>query len=99
MTYALIIKPKAEFDIQDAYEYYEKGKPGLGSEFVRAVDACFAKIGRNPLAYPVLHKQIRRVLIRRFPYGIFYIFEDDRIIVIACLHAKRDPKSWQGRRL
>ena len=97
MSYPLLIKPEAELDIQDAYQYYEESQLGLGSEFVRAIDACFAKIGRSPLAYPMLHKQIRRALIRKFPYGVFYILEDNRVVVIACLHARREPIQWQDR--
>ena len=58
MSYPLLIKPEAELDIRDAYQYYEESQPGLGSEFVRAIDACFAKIGRSPLAHSALHKQI-----------------------------------------
>ena len=99
MSYTLLIRPEAELDIQDAYQYYEEGEQGLGSEFVRAIDACFSQIGRNPLAYPLVHRQIRRALIRKFPYGIFYIVENSKIIVIACFHSKRDPKRWQDRGL
>ncbi|MEL7224764.1 MAG: type II toxin-antitoxin system RelE/ParE family toxin [Cyanobacteria bacterium P01_D01_bin.36] len=97
MSYSLVIRPEAEFDIQDAYKYYESKETGLGSEFVRAVDACLSKVGRNPESYPVVHKQIRRSLLRRFPYGIFYIIENTTIVVIACFHAKRSPKNWAGR--
>ncbi|MUG94367.1 type II toxin-antitoxin system RelE/ParE family toxin [Scytonema sp. UIC 10036] len=99
MTYQLTISPEAELDIQDAFEWYEQRNSGLGSEFVRAVDSCFALIGRNPLAYPIVYRQVRRALIRRFPYGIAYVVEDDVITIIACFHAKRDPKKWQQRNI
>ena len=49
-----MIRPEAELDIQEAYQYYEKCEVGLGSEFIRSVDAIFSKVGRNPLAYPIL---------------------------------------------
>ncbi|NJR62126.1 MAG: type II toxin-antitoxin system RelE/ParE family toxin [Cyanobacteria bacterium CRU_2_1] len=97
MSYSLIIRPEAELDIQEAFEWYEAQTIGLGSEFVRAVDACLSNIGRNPLAYPCIHKQARRALLRRFPYGILYVFEQETISVIACFHGKRAPKSWQDR--
>jgi plasmid stabilization system protein ParE len=97
MSYSLIIRPEAELDIQDAFEWYEAQNPGLGSEFVRAVDNCLSGIGRNPLAYPLIYQQARRTLLRRFPYGIVYVFDQDIITVIACFHGKRDPKSWQDR--
>ena len=97
MTYSLVIRAEAELDIQQAYQYYEKRDLGLGSEFVRAIDASLSKIGRNPMAYPKAYKQVRRALIRRFPYGIFYVVEDKRVVVIACFHAKRNPQSLSDR--
>lgn len=97
MSYSLVIRSEAELDIQDAYQFYEERSQGLGSEFVRSIDACISKIGRNPRAYPTVYRQIRRVLIRKFPYGIFYLVENRKIIVIACFHVKRDPKHWQKR--
>ncbi|WP_026730904.1 type II toxin-antitoxin system RelE/ParE family toxin [Fischerella sp. PCC 9605] len=97
MNYKLLISPEAELDIEEAFEWYEESNPGLGYEFVRVVDSCLAGIGRNLLAYPLVHQEIRRALIRRFPYGIFYLFEEDTIIVIACFHVKRDPQQWQCR--
>lgn len=96
-NYRLIIRPEAEFDIQDAFEYYEAQSSGLGSEFVRAIDACLSGIGRNPQAYPVVYKQARRALIRRFPYGILYVINQDVIVVLACFHGRRNPKTWQDR--
>lgn len=96
MSYSLIIRPEAELDIQDAFEWYEAQAPGLGSEFVR-IDACLSNIGRNPLAYPLIYQQARRVLLRRFPYGILYVYEQETISVIACFDGKRNPKSWQDR--
>lgn len=97
MSYRLLIRPEAELDIQDAFEWYEAQTLGLGSEFVRAVDNCLSGIGRSPLAHPILYKQARRALIRRFPYGILYAFDQDIITVVACFHGKRDPKPWKDR--
>jgi plasmid stabilization system protein ParE len=97
MSYILIISPEAELDIQDAFDWYEQRDSGLGSEFVRAVDSCLTAIVRNPSAYPLIYEQVRRVLVRRFPYGVIYILEEGTITVIACFHTKRDPKQWQSR--
>jgi plasmid stabilization system protein ParE len=64
--YQLIIRPEAEQDIDDAYDWYEASQPRLGSEFVRAVDVAIAKIGRNPLAYPVKYRQVRQRWQKKF---------------------------------
>ncbi|WAL61464.1 type II toxin-antitoxin system RelE/ParE family toxin [Thermocoleostomius sinensis] len=97
MSYNLIIRPEAELDIQDGFKWYETQVPGLGSEFIRAIDTCLSGIGRNPLAYPLLYQQARRALVRRFPYSILYVFDQNTVSIIACFHSKRNPKSWQER--
>lgn len=96
-TFFVSIKPEAEAEIKEAYQWYESRAQGLGAEFVRAVDACLSSIERNPRSYAVIHDAIRRALLRRFPYGIFYFLDGQRIVVIACFHASRDPQHWQRR--
>ena len=93
----LIIRPEAESDIQEACAWYEDKSKGLGADFIRCIDAALSLIQRSPELYAQVHKNIRRALIRRFPYGIFYIAEVDKIIVLAVLHVKRNPKHWQKR--
>lgn len=91
MTYDIILRPEAAREVQEAFDWYEEKSEGLGLEFLRAADACMAGIRRNPLAYPVMHQEIRRALLRKFPYALFYMVSEERIIVLACFHAKRDP--------
>ena len=91
------IRPEAEEDIFDSYRWYEERDVGLGEEFLRAIDACIASVQRNPLSYPIVHKQIRRALLRKFPHGIFYIVDGEDLIIIACFHVRRDPKKLEGR--
>lgn len=55
MSYGLLIKPEAELDLEDAYNWYEQKNRGLGSEFIRVVDASLANIQRNPLAHPLVY--------------------------------------------
>jgi len=98
MKYALIIRPEAEQDMQGAFGWYEDRVSGLGREFLRCVDAAIAQINRAPAIHPVVYQDIRRVLTRRFPFGIFYIVVGQRIIVLAVLHTRRDPSLWQKRK-
>ena len=97
MKKALILHPDAERDLVDAYGWYEARVTGLGSEFLLSIDAALSSIQRTPKMYPFVYKNVRRALIRRFPYGIFYVIEEDRIVVLGILHARRDPKTWQDR--
>jgi len=93
----LIIRPEAEAELAEAFDWYEEQVAGLGSEFLLSVDACFNAVARNPKQYPVIHKDVRRALTRRFPYEVFFVAGDERIVVLAVFHAKRDPKHRQER--
>jgi plasmid stabilization system protein ParE len=97
VTPELIVRPEAEAEMGEAFDWYEKRVPGLGSDFLLNVDAAFHAILRNPYQYPMVHKNLRRALIRRFPYQVFFVLEEHRIVVLAVFHAKRIPKRWQGR--
>lgn len=77
--------------------FHPKAKAAWLSTARTRVDVCLSGIGRNPLAYQVIEQQVRKALIRRFPYIILYICERDTIVVIPCFHAKRDPKNWLDR--
>ena len=52
----------------------------------------------NPLQFPIFHKNVRRALLRRFPYVLFFVIEDDdRLLVIAGIDSSRDPAHWRKR--
>ena len=93
----VLISGDAEADIADAVAWYAGVGPGLEQEFLRAIDASLAAIRRHPEAYPVVFKGLRRALLRRFPYALFYTIFGDTIILMACFHARRDPQDWQSR--
>ena len=97
MNYRLRILSEAESDVREAYLWYQERRLGLGTEFVGAVEACLGSIQSRPLAFPVVFENVRRGLLKRFPYGIFYVIEQDAIAVLACFHVKRDPSLIQGR--
>jgi len=93
MTLGLLIKPEAEADIGRAFDYYEQ-HAGAGHRFLDRVDALLGRLVELPHAYPVLHQNVRRALVRDFPYSLFYIVEPSRVVVLAVLHQARDPGSW-----
>ena len=97
MKHRLIIRPEAEADIQEAFDWYERHVPGLGSDFLAPVGIAISTIQSHPLQHPVIYKNARRALTRRFPYQIFFVIGDDVIVVIAVSHGARDPQHWQNR--
>ena len=66
MKYELVIRPEAEAELKNAFDWYEQ-LPGLGSHFILSVDAVINSILRNPQQYPVVYRNVRRALTRRFP--------------------------------
>ncbi|HEY7545402.1 MAG TPA: type II toxin-antitoxin system RelE/ParE family toxin [Blastocatellia bacterium] len=95
--YPILISSDAESDLIEAVDWYRAIDPGLEKEFLRAVDAGLSSIRRNPEQYALIYKNVRRALLRKFPYAIFYFVFDDTVVVIACFHTRRDPKGWQDR--
>ena len=94
----VIVRPAAAADIDDASQWYEAQRPGLGEEFLVAVNATRDCVVEHPEAYPVLQHATRRALIpKRVPYGLFYRVYGDTIVIVACMHAKRNPRRWQRR--
>jgi plasmid stabilization system protein ParE len=97
MTFKVVLRPEAEREIQEAFDWYEKRNEGLGLEFLRAADACLSGVRRNPEGYQVTQENVRRALLRKFPYALFYLIHKETIVVIACFHIKRSPVDWQRR--
>ena len=95
--YEIIVRPEAQLEVQEAFDYYEEKTQGLGFEFMRSLDAALQSVKRNPFSYQTIYKESRRILIRKFPYALFYLVEEKQIIVIACFHQKRHPIDWLRR--
>ena len=94
----LRIRLAALQDMDDAYAWYETQKPGLGEDFLQAVDDVMASLVESPMRYRVLVLDTRQALVRRFPYRVLYRILGDEVVVVACFHASRDPRRWGERR-
>lgn len=97
MDYQIIIRRQAEADIRDAYSYYESCRPGLGHEFLLCIEAGMNSICRAPSQYRVVHREVRRVIVHRFPFGIYFTVRNNQVVVLAVMHARRSPSVWRQR--
>lgn len=103
MTPRFVVRSEAEADIAEAYGWYEARSSGLGDEFLAAVDEALADVRETPQRFPRVHEEsdfaIRRARLRRFPYGLYFIWDESRAItsVIACMHARRHQRRWLRR--
>ena len=93
----LLLRPAAAADAEAAYRWYEHQRVGLGEEFLAAVRRTLKTITDHPAAYPVIHRETRRALVRRFPYAVFYRLVGEQVVVVACMHARRSPHRWRRR--
>ncbi len=92
-----VVRPAAARDIESAYVWYEGEREGLGEEFLIEVRATIDAVLRAAESYPVLHRQTRRALVRRFPYGLFYRIVDGIVVFVSCVHTRREPGTWKRR--
>lgn len=97
VSYTLIIRPEAEADLTDQFDWYDQCKKGLGHEFLAEIHSSVRQIAENPLRNAMIYKSARRALVRRFPFQVVYLVEDETVEVIAFMHARRDPQRWRGR--
>ena len=75
--YRLISEPPVDLDVEAAFEWYENERPGLGVEFLDELRAAYNRIADGPLKYQELRGGIRRALLRRFPYAVYFAIEQE----------------------
>ena len=94
----LVTQPRAERDVDAIFDWYEDERPRLGRQFLAELRTTYARVLTGPYRYQVLSSDIRRALMKRFPYAVFFAVEDNTIVVIRVLHTQRDPREWQRSR-
>ncbi|MEI6210913.1 MAG: type II toxin-antitoxin system RelE/ParE family toxin [bacterium] len=87
----------AEQEMVDAALYYEARVSGLGDVFLDKISSALADIANYPERWPNVKLNIRRRLIHRFPYALFYRVDPDEVVVLAIAHLHRRPVYWGGR--
>lgn len=97
MAADLIITPRASDDLDEAFQWYEARRTGLGEEFLNSFDACIRVVLQNPELYAFVRKTYRRALMRRFPYAILFEFARPSVVVYAVFHTSRRPDRWHRR--
>jgi plasmid stabilization system protein ParE len=85
----------AEEELGEARDWYEARSPGLGRQFILAIDEVLQGIRENPARYRVVHRGVRRALLRRFLYGVFFREDADGLLVIGVVHLHRHPDTWK----
>lgn len=84
-------------EIGEAQAWYELQNPSLGEEFIVAMESQLKRLVETPLLYAEVIPRVRRALLPRFPYGLFFSVRDDLIYVLAVLHDARNRGSARIR--
>lgn len=89
--------PEARQEMLEAAFYYRRKASGLGSDFISEVERAVDAVAETPYSWPILEGELRRRLVRRFPFAILYRIDPDEIVVIAVAHLNKRPGYWDGR--
>jgi len=98
MSLPVSFRPQADAEVQAAYRWYEERRSGLGDEFRGALDQIIDRVGHQPDSFPRVHRNIRRALLDRFPFGVYFEVIDTLVVVLGVVHGHRDPTRWTSRR-
>jgi plasmid stabilization system protein ParE len=97
MTRAVVLRRTAEDDIGSAFQWYEMQQPGLGDDFLVRLRQSLEGVGRLPESFPLTYRNVRRALVTKYPYVVFFVAETTRVVVLAVLHTSRNPAVWPRR--
>jgi len=90
MIERVIVRRLAQQDIREARLWYRKISPALADDFLAQVRRAITLAQEYPLGFQVVHRTFRRIPLHRFPYGLFYHADEQRIVIVAVLHQARD---------
>jgi plasmid stabilization system protein ParE len=93
----VIFSLEARSEALDAFHWYEERRQGLGAAFRVELDAAIDGVASGPESFPIHYRDLRRVLVRRFPYAVYYRIYPELVIVVAVFHGKRNPSELRRR--
>ena len=97
MSYEVQVRRSAELDIAEAQVWYESRQSGLGAEFRYEISRVIDRLVVSPLIYQIVHRDVRRAIVRRFPYLVWYRVIGEVVIILACTYGGRDPEQIKAR--
>jgi plasmid stabilization system protein ParE len=92
LSFSIVVRPLAERDLLEAQLWYEDKNTGLGEQFRSRVDDVLEILVKMPLIFPTVHREVRRAAVKKFPYILYYTVQQQRVLILGCFHARRDPR-------
>lgn len=90
MSYSLEFLPEAKLEMKEAFQWYEGRREGLGDEFTAEVEDALERLLRSPSSYGIVFHGMRRMAVKRFPYGVYYLVRKELVLVVAVFHSRRN---------
>ncbi len=97
MSYSVYVRRAAELDVAEALEWYEAKQAGLAAEFSVEFENLVERLSETPLIFPELYRGVRRAVLHRFPYLVWYRLQGSEVTVLACTHGRINPESIPDR--
>jgi toxin ParE1/3/4 len=100
MTLPIVVRPEARIDLVSAAEWYDEREPDsmLPVELFEEFDEMVALIAERPEIFPLFRGEVRRAIMKQFPYGIYYAIEPEQIVVLYFIAmAKEEEPSPRSR--
>jgi len=89
--------PFAEWELDDAFRWYEQQVSGLGYEFLYEIDLTIQRIKTYPKSFAEIKPGIRQALVKRFPFCFIFSVEEEIVVIAAVAHLHREPHYWADR--
>jgi hypothetical protein len=97
LSYSVYVRRLAELEALEAQAWYELQQSGLGTSFNDEFGHALMRLEHTPLIYQKIYGPVRRVVLRRFPYLLWFVIEGEAVIVLACTHGKRSRTFVRSR--
>jgi len=96
-SFSIELSDEAEVDFDKSYEFYYEESPKVADTFFKRISLGFENIKQSPNTFPIAHKDVRKYVVKKFPFVIYYRIIDTVIQVIAIFHTSRNPEIWNER--
>lgn len=97
MKRSIRLRREAQKEYEEAVEWYEKRRKGLGLQYLFALQKILHRIAEASDSFPVVFENVREAVMRKWPYAIYFQVTDEYLLVLAIFHASREPVQWQNR--
>ena len=93
----VVFSEDARADALETFAFYEGRRRGLGARFRDHLDLAVRRVSEDPERYPLVYRELRRRLVERFPYAVYFRVYPELVFVVAVMHGSRDPQRWRAR--